>query len=86
MINAYSLDFKRSKPVGCVMADDETIHWQAPIDFLSLVLIIAAGFQIGLQGFFGWNTIKWLFGRYETLVYDLIGLASVWQLCRQRFL
>jgi len=63
------------------MQDD--IHWQAPIDMCTLVLIIAAGFELGLQGVFGIELIKWLFGSWQTGVYDLIGFAAVWQLWRQ---
>ena len=63
------------------MQDD--IHWQAPIDMCTLVLIIAAGFELGLQGVFGIELIKWLFGSWQTGVYDLIGFAAFWQLWRR---
>lgn len=55
------------------------------IDFPSLVLIIAAGAQLGVQGFFGYDTIGHLFGENEKFVFMLIGLSAVWQLFRQRF-
>ena len=67
---------------GAVMQDD--ISLAAPIDFFTLVLIIAAEFELGLQGVFGIHSIKWIFGSWQTGVYDLIGFAAVWQLWRQR--
>jgi uncharacterized membrane protein YuzA (DUF378 family) len=66
------------------MEDD--IHWQWPIDSLTLILIVLAGFQLGLLGLFNIDFISWLFGGWQLRVYDLIGFAAVWQLCRQRFL
>ena len=45
-----------------------------PIDFPTLVLILAAGLELGSQGFFRFSFFGWLFGSWKT-----------WQLCRQRF-
>ena len=55
------------------------------IDFPTLVLVIAAGLQLGILGFFGWDPADALFGAYTKLAYMLVGLSAVWQLCRQRF-
>ena len=55
------------------------------IDFPSLVLIIAAGIQVGLQAFFGWDAAGSLFGDYAWIVFQLMGISAIWQLCRQRF-
>lgn len=35
------------------------------IDFLTLILIIAAGLQLGLQGYFHWDMTRALFGGYK---------------------
>jgi uncharacterized membrane protein YuzA (DUF378 family) len=63
--------------------EDESSLWI--LDFPTLVLIIFAGFQLGLQGFFGINAAGWLFGNGVKVFYMLIGLSALWQLMRQRF-
>jgi uncharacterized membrane protein YuzA (DUF378 family) len=55
------------------------------LDFPSLVLIIAAGIQLGLQALFGWDAAGIIFGSYAPVVFGLMGLSSIWQLSRQRF-
>jgi hypothetical protein len=30
--------------------------WQAPVDFFSLILILVAGIELGLMGFFGFSS------------------------------
>jgi uncharacterized membrane protein YuzA (DUF378 family) len=55
------------------------------IDFPTLVLIIAAGIQLGLLGFFGWDAAAAIFGSYAKLAYMVIGASAIWQLFRQRF-
>jgi uncharacterized membrane protein YuzA (DUF378 family) len=55
------------------------------LDFPSLILIIAAGIQLGLTAFFGWDAAGSLFGSHAPVVFQLMGLSAVWQLCRQRF-
>ena len=37
--------------------------WQAPVDFFSLILILVAGIELGLIGFFGFSVLTWLFGQ-----------------------
>jgi uncharacterized membrane protein YuzA (DUF378 family) len=59
--------------------------WYAPFDFFSLVLIVVAGFELGLIGFFGFSVLTWLFGSWHLVAYDVIGVSAVWQLTRQRF-
>jgi len=56
-----------------------------PIDFSTLLLIIAAGLQLGLLGFFGFNVAEHIFGSYVTLAYEIIGASALWQLFRQKF-
>jgi uncharacterized membrane protein YuzA (DUF378 family) len=55
------------------------------IDFPTLVLIIVAGVQLGVQGFFGFDTIGHIFGENEKFAFMVIGLSAVWQFFRQRF-
>ena len=55
------------------------------VDFPTLVLVIAAGLQLGLQGLFGINSAAWLFGSWANTIFALMGLSAVWQLWLQRF-
>jgi uncharacterized membrane protein YuzA (DUF378 family) len=54
------------------------------LDFVTLVLIIAAGLHAGLQAF-GLNVATALFGAHANIVLWLMGASAVWQLFRQRF-
>jgi uncharacterized membrane protein YuzA (DUF378 family) len=56
-----------------------------PIDLITLILVIAAGLQLGLLGFFGINVAEMIFGPYVTLAYEVVGVSAVWQLLRQKF-
>lgn len=56
-----------------------------PFDFTSLALILLAGVQLGLAGVAGYDLIGAIFGRHYFIVYDIIGVATLWQLSRQRF-
>jgi hypothetical protein len=58
--------------------------WQAPVDFLSLVLILVAGIELGLIGLFGFSVLAWLFGSWRPFVYDAVGVSAIWQILRQR--
>lgn len=58
--------------------------WRAPIDFLTLILILVAGIELGLIGFFGFSFLAWLFGSWRPAAYDIIGVSAVWQISRQR--
>lgn len=55
------------------------------LDFPTLVLILAAGFELGSLGMFGFSLFGWALGSWKLLAYDAVGLAAIWQLCRQRF-
>lgn len=55
------------------------------LDFPSLILIIAAGAQLGLQSIFGWDMTGAFFGRFENIVFEAMGLSAIWQGFRQRF-
>ena len=57
----------------------------SPIDFFTLVFVIAAGLQLGLVGFFGVNLAEAIFGAYVTLAYEVVGVSAIWQLFRQKF-
>jgi uncharacterized membrane protein YuzA (DUF378 family) len=57
----------------------------ALIDFLTLVLILAAGFQVGIQAAFGVDAVAAVFGAGERILFILMGLSAVWQLFRQKF-
>jgi uncharacterized membrane protein YuzA (DUF378 family) len=54
-------------------------------DFSTLVLIIAAALQLGLQAFFGWDAVSYITGTGAPFVFKAMGIAAVWQLCRQKF-
>jgi uncharacterized membrane protein YuzA (DUF378 family) len=58
--------------------------WQAPVDFFSLILVVVAGVELGLIGFFGFSVLTWIFGRWHFVAYDVIGVSAVWQIFRQR--
>jgi uncharacterized membrane protein YuzA (DUF378 family) len=58
--------------------------WHAPIDFLTLILILTAGIELGLLGFFDFSLVTWLFGSWHRYAYDIIGVSAIWQLSRQR--
>jgi uncharacterized membrane protein YuzA (DUF378 family) len=58
--------------------------WQAPIDFVSLILVLLAGIELGLIGLFGFSVLIWLFGSWHFVAYDIIGVSAVWQITRQR--
>jgi uncharacterized membrane protein YuzA (DUF378 family) len=49
-------------------------------------MILAAGFELGSEGALGFSLFDWVFGAHQLLAYDLIGLAALWQLVRQRFI
>jgi uncharacterized membrane protein YuzA (DUF378 family) len=53
------------------------------IDLPTLLLILAAGIELGLQGWFGFSFIGWLLGSWKIVAYEVIGVATLWQLCRQ---
>lgn len=55
------------------------------LDFPTLVLIIAAGFQVGLQAMFGIDAAHWMLGGADRILFVLMGFSSLWQLFRQRF-
>jgi len=55
------------------------------LDFPSLLLIIAAGLQLGLLGLFGWDAAAAIFGAYAKVAYVVVGISAIWQLFRQRF-
>jgi uncharacterized membrane protein YuzA (DUF378 family) len=55
------------------------------IDFLTLVLIIVGGLDLGILGFFGYDAAAAAFGPYARIAYMAVGISAVWQLMRQRF-
>jgi uncharacterized membrane protein YuzA (DUF378 family) len=60
-------------------------RWWA-IDAPSLLLIMVGGFYLGLLGVFGFDAIDWAIGEgYKKAAFSIIGLATVWQFFRQRW-
>ena len=55
------------------------------LDFPALVLIIAAGIQLGLQAFFGWDLTGTIAGKWAPYVFMAMGVSAVWQVFRQKF-
>jgi len=55
------------------------------MDFSTLVLILAAGFELGAEGAFGISPFGWLLGSWKYVAYDVTGIAAFWQLSRQNF-
>jgi uncharacterized membrane protein YuzA (DUF378 family) len=60
--------------------------WHPTVDFLTLVLIVLAGVELGLIGAFNFSLVTWLFGSWHRIAYDVIGVSAIWQMARQRFL
>jgi uncharacterized membrane protein YuzA (DUF378 family) len=58
--------------------------WHGPVDFLTLVLMLGAGIELGLIGLFGYSVVAWLFGSWKSYAYDAIGFGAIWQISRQR--
>lgn len=54
------------------------------IDVLTLLLVLAGAMHLGLLGFFDIDFVSHLFGERTKFAYDLIGLAALWQISRQR--
>ena len=55
------------------------------IDFPTLVLIIAAGLDLGARGFFEYDAAAAMFGEHVRIAYMVVGISAVWQLIRQKF-
>ena len=53
------------------------------IDLPTLIIILAAGLLLGLQGYFGWDAGT-MFGPYTRLAYLVVGASALWQLARQQ--
>jgi uncharacterized membrane protein YuzA (DUF378 family) len=55
------------------------------IDHPSMILIILAGINLGLKAAFGIDLVERYLSNYSHITYEIVGLAAVWQLTRQRF-
>jgi uncharacterized membrane protein YuzA (DUF378 family) len=55
------------------------------IDFPTLLLIIVGGLDLGVLGFFGYDTAAPVFGPHIRIAYMAVGVSAVWQLMRQKF-
>jgi uncharacterized membrane protein YuzA (DUF378 family) len=53
------------------------------IDLCSLILVLFAGLELGSLGFLDFSLAGWLFGSWKAGAYEIIGVAAIWQLCRQ---
>lgn len=58
--------------------------WCAPIDLVTLVLILLGGIELGMLGIANVSLVGWAFGSWKSTVYIAIGIATVWQILRQR--
>jgi uncharacterized membrane protein YuzA (DUF378 family) len=65
------------------LVNQVTSMWMT--DFLTLVLIIAGGLDLGVLGFFGYDPATAVFGPHTQIAYMAVGISAVWQLLRQRF-
>jgi uncharacterized membrane protein YuzA (DUF378 family) len=65
-------------------SESDMSSWRAPIDVLTLLLIMFAGIELGVIGLFGFSIVTWLLGSWHAVAYDLIGFSAIWQLGRQR--
>ena len=52
------------------------------VDVIAAILLVVGGLNWGMVGLFNFNLVATLFGSIpmlESLVYDLVGLAALWQ-------
>lgn len=55
------------------------------IDWIVMILIVVGGLNWGLVGFFQYDLVATIFGDESTMariVYDLVGLAALYQIAR----
>jgi len=77
---------------GCVLLDFPLIiaSWVTLggamwlLDLVTLLLILAAGLDLGVLGLFGYDAAAALFGGYTRIAYSIVGCGAVWQLFRQQ--
>ena len=56
------------------------------IDAPTLLLVLLGAIYLGLLGFFNFDAISWALGEgYRQLTFQVVGVAAVWQLLRQRW-
>ena len=55
------------------------------IDLATLLLVLFAGAYLGLLGALGFDLIQWVNPSWRIPIYDVVGIAALWQLSRQRF-
>jgi uncharacterized membrane protein YuzA (DUF378 family) len=60
-------------------------HSMWAIDHPSMILIILAGINLGLKAAFDVDLVERYLGDYSHITYEIVGLAALWQLTRQRF-
>ena len=53
-------------------------------DWVTCVLVVIGGLNWGLFGFFDWNLVEAILGTgtVTTVVYDLVGLSTLWVIYR----
>jgi hypothetical protein len=54
-------------------------------DFTSLLLILAAGFELGLRTL-GYDPAHAVLGNSDTMLFEAMGISAVWQFFRQRWI
>ena len=52
------------------------------LDWVTFVLVMIGGLNWGLVGFFGFNLVTTIFGSgtITNIVYDLVGLSTLWMI------
>jgi uncharacterized membrane protein YuzA (DUF378 family) len=56
------------------------------IDYPTLLILLAAGFHLGLVGFFDLDLLARYLPDHIILAYKVVGVSAVWQLLRQRLI
>jgi len=53
-------------------------------DWVTYVLLVVGGLNWGLVGFFDWNLVTTIFGfgTLTSIVYDAVGLSTLWVIYR----
>jgi len=70
------------QPDACVERTPANMRY---IDFLTLILIVLGGIQLGLIGLFGFDSAVFLPDSYAKPLFVLTGFSAIWQLFRQKF-
>ena len=53
------------------------------LDFLTLLILLWMGLDLGVVGVTGFDPLGWLFGSRLWIVHVAVGLCAAWQISRQ---